>query len=202
MTEATSSSEMPKAYEPAAVERRLYKMWEDGGYFAPTDGDGEPFTIIMPPPNLTGELHVGHALMDTVEDILIRWNRMRGRPTLWLPGIDHAAIAVHTLVERTLAEEGLTRYDIGREKFLERVWEFVNASRSRIFDQHKRLGASADWSRERFTMDEGPGEGRAHGLLQPVRERPDLSWRASHQLVPRLSDSDLRPGSEASGRAG
>ena len=158
MTEATSSSEMPKAYEPAAVERRLYKMWEDGGYFAPTDGDGEPFTIIMPPPNLTGELHVGHALMDTVEDILIRWNRMRGRPTLWLPGIDHAAIAVHTLVERTLAEEGLTRYDIGREKFLERVWEFVNASRSRIFDQHKRLGASADWSRERFTMDEGPAK--------------------------------------------
>ena len=158
MTEATNNSEMPKAYDPAVVEGRIYKMWEDGGYFAPADGDGEPFTIIMPPPNLTGELHVGHALMDTVEDILIRWHRMRGQPTLWLPGIDHAAIAVHTLVERKLAEEGLTRFDIGREKFLERVWEFVNASRSRIFDQHKRLGASADWSRERFTMDEGPAK--------------------------------------------
>ncbi|MDP3768437.1 MAG: valine--tRNA ligase, partial [Dehalococcoidia bacterium] len=135
---------------------RIYRMWEDGGYFAPRDGDGTPFTIIMPPPNLTGELHLGHALTDTVEDILIRWHRMRGEPTLWLPGIDHAAIAVHTLVERELAAEGLTRFDIGRERFLERVWAFVNKSRARIFDQHKRLGASADWDRERFTMDPGP----------------------------------------------
>ena len=110
----------------------------------------------MPPPNLTGELHLGHALMDTVEDILIRWHRMRGQPTLWLPGVDHAAIAVHMLIERQLATEGLTRHDIGREKFLERIWDFVNTNRARIFDQHKRLGASADWSRERFTMDPGP----------------------------------------------
>ncbi len=145
----TSGSEMPKAYDPASVEASLYKMWEDGGYFSPSEGNGEPFTIIMPPPNLTGELHVGHALMDTVEDILIRWHRMRGEPTLWLPGIDHAAISVHTLVERQLAEEGLTRFDIGRERFLERVWDFVNTSRIRIFDQHKRLGVSADWTRER-----------------------------------------------------
>ncbi|OGO51874.1 MAG: valine--tRNA ligase [Chloroflexi bacterium RBG_16_68_14] len=152
-----SAGAMPKAYDPCAVEERLYRMWEERGYFAPRDGaDGEPFTIIMPPPNLTGELHLGHALMDTVEDILIRWHRMRGEPTLWLPGIDHAAIAVHTMVERELAQEGLTRHDIGRERFLERVWAFVNASRARIFDQHKRLGASADWSRERFTMDPGP----------------------------------------------
>ncbi|MCH7698523.1 MAG: valine--tRNA ligase [Chloroflexi bacterium] len=154
----TSSSGMPKAYDPASVEASIYNMWEDGGYFSPSEGSGDPFTIIMPPPNLTGELHVGHALMDTVEDILIRWHRMRGEPTLWLPGIDHAAIAVHTLVERQLGEEGLTRFDIGREKFLERVWDFVNTSRRRIFDQHKRLGASADWTRERFTMDEGPRE--------------------------------------------
>jgi valyl-tRNA synthetase len=152
-----AAGEMPKAYEPARVEERLYRMWEGGGYFAP-DGqsDKDPFVIIMPPPNLTGELHLGHALMDAVEDVLIRWHRMRGHPTLWLPGIDHAAIAVHTLVERELAAEGLTRWDIGREKFLERVWEFVNKSRARIFDQHKRLGASADWARERFTMDPGP----------------------------------------------
>ena len=100
----TDSNAMPKAYDPAAVEGRIYRMWEDGGYFAPAEGtDADPFVIIMPPPNLTGELHLGHALMDTVEDILIRWHRMQGRPTLWLPGIDHAAIAVHTLVERDLA---------------------------------------------------------------------------------------------------
>jgi valyl-tRNA synthetase len=147
---------MPKAYDPSIVEERLYRQWEDSGYFKPSDGDGEPFVIIMPPPNLTGELHLGHALMDTVEDILIRWHRMRGDPTLWLPGIDHAAIAVHVLMERGLAKEGLTRQDIGREAFLERTWDFVNKSRARIFDQHKRLGASADWSRETFTMDPGP----------------------------------------------
>ncbi|MCH8993751.1 MAG: valine--tRNA ligase [Chloroflexi bacterium] len=149
---------MPKAYDPQAVEGRLYRRWEEGGFFAPTDGasNAEPFVIIMPPPNLTGDLHLGHALTDTVQDILIRWHRMRGHPTLWLPGIDHAAIAVHTLVERDLAGEGLTRHDVGRERFLERVWEFVNRSRERIFDQHKRLGSSADWERESFTMDPGP----------------------------------------------
>ena len=150
---------MPKAYDPGAVETRLYRLWEERGHFKPSDAsERDPFVIIMPPPNLTGELHLGHALMDTVEDILIRWHRMLGEPTLWLPGIDHAAIAVHTLVERELAAEGLTRYDIGRERFLERVWEFVNRSRSRIFDQHKRLGASADWDRECFTMDSGPAK--------------------------------------------
>ena len=156
----SAGSAMPKAYDPGAVEARLYRMWEEAGYFAPTGGDRDrdAFVIIMPPPNLTGELHLGHALMDTVEDILIRWHRMLGEPALWLPGIDHAAIAVHTLVERELATEGLTRYDIGRERFLERVWEFVNRSRARIFDQHKRLAASADWSRECFTMDPGPAK--------------------------------------------
>jgi valyl-tRNA synthetase len=147
---------MPKAYDPSSVEERIYRQWEDSGYFKPTEGDGEPFVVIMPPPNLTGELHLGHALMDTVEDILVRWHRMRGHPTLWLPGIDHAAIAVHVLMERDLAKEGLTRQDIGREAFLERTWDFVNRSRARIFDQHKRLGASADWTRETFTMDPGP----------------------------------------------
>jgi len=150
------AADMPKAYDPGAVESRIYRSWEDAGHFKPTDGDGDPFVIIMPPPNLTGELHLGHALTDTVEDILIRWHRMCGQPTLWLPGIDHAALPVHMLVERQLAEEGLTRFDIGRERFLERVWEFVNWNRSRIFDQHKRLGASPDWSRECFTMDPGP----------------------------------------------
>jgi valyl-tRNA synthetase len=152
--------EMPKAYNPASVERALYERWESAGAFtpeAPAEGaGGRPFTIIMPPPNLTGELHLGHAMMDTVEDILARWHRMKGDVTLWLPGVDHAAIAVNAIIENQLADEGLTRHDIGREKFLERVWDFVNRSRARIFEQHKRLGISADWSRERFTMDPGP----------------------------------------------
>src|SRR5436305_7116927 len=147
--------EMPKAYNPAAVERRLYERWEKAGYFAPRPG-GEPYTVVMPPPNLTGELHLGHAMMDTVEDILIRWRRMQGRDTLWLPGVDHAAIAVHTLIERQLAAEGINRRDIGREAFLERTWDFVSKNRKRIYTQHKRMGISADWSREKFTMDPGP----------------------------------------------
>src|SRR5688500_18042680 len=152
--DTTARQEMPKAYNPASVESRLYRMWEEGGYFTPQiDWEQRPFTMIMPPPNLTGELHLGHAMMDTVEDILIRWHRMKGEPTLWLPGVDHAAIAVHVLIERQLADEGLTRHDIGREAFLERTWEFVNRNRSRIFEQHKRLGISADWTREKFTMD-------------------------------------------------
>ncbi len=155
-SEAGPRGDIPKAYDPRAVEERLYRFWEERGHFTPRiDPQGRPFTIIMPPPNLTGELHLGHALEDTITDILIRWHRMQGDPTLWLPGIDHAAIAVHVVVEKELAREGLTRHEMGRERFLERVWDFVNRNRRRIFDQHKRLGASADWTRERFTMDEG-----------------------------------------------
>jgi valyl-tRNA synthetase len=155
--ETRTRQEMPKAYNPAAVEAALYERWESSGGFTPRVEPGrKPFTIIMPPPNLTGELHLGHAMMDSVEDALIRWRRMKGDPTLWLPGVDHAAIAVHVLIERQLAAEGLSRHDIGREAFLERTWEFVNRSRERIFEQHKRLGISADWTRERFTMDPGP----------------------------------------------
>ena len=154
-----SDEEMPKAYNPAAVEGPVYRRWEEKGYFTPAVlSDEEPYTVIMPPPNLTGELHLGHAMMDTVEDVLVRWRRMQGRPTLWLPGVDHAAIAVHTLVERELAAEGLSRHDIGREAFLARTWEFVDRNRARIFEQHKRLGISADWTRERFTMDPGPAK--------------------------------------------
>jgi len=148
---------LAKAYSPAAVEQELYRSWETAGFFTPEiDPARPPFTMIMPPPNLTGELHLGHALVDAITDILIRWHRMRGEPTLWLPGVDHAAIAVQMMVEQQIAQEGLTRQDLGREKFLERVWEYVRANRSRIFDGHKRLGASADWGRECFTMDSGP----------------------------------------------
>ena len=157
--DANESAEMPKAYSPAAVEASIYSRWEKSGSFTPTvDPAKDPYTILMPPPNLTGELHLGHAMMDAVQDILIRWRRMQGRPALWLPGVDHAAIAVHTLVERQLAGEGLSRKEIGREAFLERTWEFVGRNRTRIFEQHKRLGISADWSREVFTMDDGPAK--------------------------------------------
>ncbi|MBI2759795.1 MAG: valine--tRNA ligase, partial [Chloroflexi bacterium] len=171
--QATGRREMPKAYDPRAVERRLYELWESRGYFTPVltrpgepppsygiaaDRNRQPFTIIMPPPNVTGELHLGHALTDTIEDTLIRWRRMLGDPTLWLPGTDHAGIATQMVVERELAKEGLTRHDLGREVFVERVWQWVHRYRGRIDDQHRRLGASADWSRSRFTLDPAPQE--------------------------------------------
>ena len=151
------SEEMPKAYDPSQTEGPLYQFWLDGGYFKPKiDPDKEPFTIIMPPPNVTGELHLGHALTATLEDCLIRWHRMRGDPTLWLPGLDHAGIATQNVVEKEVAREGLSRHDLGREKFLERVWQWVHKYRSVISHQQARLGASCDWDRELFTMDDGP----------------------------------------------
>ncbi len=154
---ARNAEEIPKAYEPSKVEGPLYQFWLDGGHFAPRiDREKQPFCIIMPPPNVTGELHLGHALTVTMEDCLIRWHRMRGDPTLWLPGVDHAGIATQNVVERELAKEGLTRQDLGRERFVERVWQWVHKYRGLIGRQHMRLGASCDWKREVFTMDEGP----------------------------------------------
>jgi valyl-tRNA synthetase len=149
--------EMPKAYEPSKVEQKWYRYWMDKGYFTPKiDPVKKPFVIIMPPPNVTGELHVGHALTATLEDIMVRWHRMKGEPVLWLPGVDHAGIAAQVVIERQLAKEGLTRLQIGREQFEKRVREWADQIRSRIREQHQRLGASCDWKRERFTMDEGP----------------------------------------------
>src|SRR3990172_13372643 len=114
----TARDEMPRTYDPATAEARIYRQWEEAGYFTPRVEPGQrPFTITMPPPNLTGELHLGHAMMDAVEDILIRWHRMKGEPTLWLPGVDPAAIAVHALIERQLADEGLSRHQVGRAEF-------------------------------------------------------------------------------------
>ena len=149
--------EMPKAYEPGKVEQKWYQFWLEKGYFKPKiDPEKKPFVIIMPPPNVTGELHIGHALTATLEDIMIRWHRMKGEPTLWLPGVDHAGIATQVVVEQLLAEEGLDRHQLGREKFLERVRQWANQCRQIITEQHQRLGASCDWSRECFTLDEGP----------------------------------------------
>ena len=150
---------IPKVYEPQKVEERLYKTWMEKGYFKPKiDRSKKPFTIIMPPPNCTGELHVGHALTASIEDALIRWHRMKGDPTLWLPGTDHAGIATQVVVDRQLAKDGLDRTKLGREKYLERVWEWVQTSKQRIGEQHQRLGASCDWSREQFTMDAAPSK--------------------------------------------
>jgi valyl-tRNA synthetase len=151
------SPDMAKAYDPKAVEAPLYQMWMDKGYFKPrVVPDRDPFCIIMPPPNVTGELHLGHALTATVEDTLIRWHRMLGDPTLWLPGVDHAGIATQNVVEKQLAKEGMTRQDLGRDEFEKRVWKWVGQIRTRIVQQHMRLGVSCDWSREVFTLDEGP----------------------------------------------
>ncbi len=150
-------SEIPKAYEAKQVEGKWYQFWMKQGYFAPQiDPSKKPFVIIMPPPNITGELHVGHALTATVEDILTRWHRMKGDPTLWLPGVDHASIACQFVVQQQLAKEGLDRQTLGREKFLERVWQWSTQCRGTITEQHKRLGVSCNWEREVFTMDEGP----------------------------------------------
>src|SRR5579883_605440 len=149
-------ADLPKAYDPQMVEERLYRFWEEGGYFIPQiDPNQRPFTISMPPPNVTGALHLGHAITATLEDIMIRYHRMRGEPTLWLPGEDHAGIATQAVVEKQLAKEGTDRHKLGREAFVERVWEWVRQYKHRIQNQHRRLGASCDWTRERFTLDEG-----------------------------------------------
>ncbi len=148
--------ELPKIYEPQQVEQDIYRMWEEGGYFKPNGkADAKPFTIVMPPPNVTGQLHMGHAMDATLQDTLIRFKRMQGYDTLWLPGVDHAGIATQIKVEEELRKEGLTRYDLGREKFLERVWDWKHKYGNRIVEQQKKLGASCDWDRARFTMDEG-----------------------------------------------
>ena len=149
--------ELPKVYEPQQVENEIYKMWEENGYFKPQGkADAKPFTIVMPPPNVTGQLHMGHAMDATLQDTLIRFKRMQGYDALWIPGVDHAGIATQIKVEEELRKnEGLSRYDLGREKFLERVWDWKQKYGNRIVEQQKKLGASCDWSRSRFTMDEG-----------------------------------------------
>ncbi len=152
-------SEIPKAYEPGKTEKKRYDFWLKQGYFAPDMApDKKPFVIIMPPTNVTGELHLGHALTATLEDIMVRWHRMRREPALWLPGTDHAGIATQVVVERQLAGQGQTREGVGREEFTRLTWEWANKSRESIRCQHQLLGASCDWTRERFTLDKGPSK--------------------------------------------
>ncbi|MBE5912312.1 class I tRNA ligase family protein, partial [Pseudobutyrivibrio sp.] len=148
--------ELAKTYDPKGLEDRLYKKWEENGYFhAEVDRSKKPFTIVMPPPNITGQLHMGHALDNTMQDILIRYKRMQGYSALWQPGTDHAAIATEVKVIEHLKKQGIEKDDLGREGFLEKCWDWKEEYGTRIINQLKKMGSSADWERERFTMDEG-----------------------------------------------
>jgi len=150
------SKELAKIYDPKQVEDRTYQFWQEGGYFrAEVDPDKRPYTIVMPPPNITGQLHLGHALDNTLQDMLIRWRRMQGYSALWLPGTDHAAIATEAKIVAAMQKEGLTKADLGRDGFMKRAWEWKDTYGNRITSQLRKMGSSCDWSRERFTMDEG-----------------------------------------------
>ena len=148
---------MEKTYNPQTIEQKWYQTWEDRGYFSPreNDADSDSYCIMIPPPNVTGTLHMGHAFQDTIMDALIRYNRMKGNNTLWQAGTDHAGIATQMVVERQLNAEGKSRHDLGREAFTDRVWEWKEQSGGQITQQLRRMGGSLDWQNERFTMDEG-----------------------------------------------
>jgi len=156
MSEQPRTATLEKTYDPKVVEDKWYSYWEENGCFAAcTDRERPPFSMVIPPPNVTGSLHMGHALNNTLQDILARYRRLKGDNVLWMPGTDHAGIATQNVVERQLHEEGIDRHQLGREKFIERVWQWRRESGRTILNQLRRLGASCDWSRERFTMDEG-----------------------------------------------
>ena len=150
------AKELEKNYNPAQIEQKWYDNWVENKYFhAEVNRSKKPFTIVMPPPNITGQLHMGHALDNTMQDIIIRYKRMAGYEALWLPGTDHASIATEAKIVEKMREEGIDKEDIGRDKFLERAWEWKKQYGGRIVSQLKKIGSSCDWDRERFTMDEG-----------------------------------------------
>ena len=190
-------NELPKVYEPQEVEGRIYEMWEKNGCFAGhRDPDKKPFTIVMPPPNVTGQLHMGHAMDCTLQDILIRFKRMQGYAALWVPGTDHAGIATQIKVEEELRKkEGLSRHDLGREKFLERVWDWKHQYGNRIVAQQKKMGASCDWDRSRFTMDEGLSKAVRHVFVSLYKK--GLIYKGSRivnwcpHCVTALSDAEV-----------
>ncbi len=170
------SKELEKVYEPGKVEDAIYQFWLDGGYFhAKADPEKKPYTIVIPPPNITGQLHMGHALDETLQDILIRWKRMQGYSALWLPGTDHASIATEAKIVQAMREEGVTKEDLGREGFLERAWAWKEKYGGRIVEQLKKLGSSCDWERERFTLDEGCSKA-VNTVFQRLYEK-DLIYR-------------------------
>jgi valyl-tRNA synthetase len=164
--------ELAKSFEPADIESRWYPQWEQSGYFGAGLDTSKPadqsFCILLPPPNVTGSLHMGHGFNQTIMDALTRYHRMSGANTLWQPGTDHAGIATQMVVERKLEGEGVSRHDLGRAKFIEKVWEWKEYSGNTITRQMRRLGTSPDWKRERFTMDDGPVEDRDRDLRPPL----------------------------------
>ena len=179
MTKMPLPQEMARMYDAAAIEQPLYHWWMERGDFKPRiDPAQKPFVISMPPPNVTGALHLGHAIIASIEDAMIRYHRLHGRPTLWVPGSDHAGIATQNVVERELAKEGLTRHDLGREKFVERVWQWKEVYHRRITEQHYALGVSCDWDRERFTMDEGLSRAVREAFVQLYED--GLIYRGSY----------------------
>ncbi|MFB6350736.1 MAG: class I tRNA ligase family protein, partial [Bradymonadaceae bacterium] len=187
---------LDSAYEPLSVESDWYEYWDENGYFhADEDSDREPYTIVIPPPNVTGSLHMGHALFVTLQDLLTRWKRMEGYEALWLPGTDHAGIATQVMVERQLAEEGKSRHDLGREKFLDRIWEWKEEKGGVILEQLKRMGASCDWERERFTLDEGLNNAVKEAFVRLYedgliyRDERMVDWDPEGQTV--LSDLEV-----------
>jgi len=155
-TKLSEALRLPKTYDPVGTENRWQQAWEEKGAFIPDPAaPGDPFSVVIPPPNVTGSLHMGHAFNTALIDTVVRYKRLKGHNVLCLPGSDHASIAVQTILERQLKEEGINRRDLGRASFLEKAWEWKEKSGGRIVDQLKRLGYSVDWSRERFTLDEG-----------------------------------------------
>jgi len=187
--------DIPKTYDPKQAEQQRYARWEEQGCFAPEinrDADARVYSIVIPPPNVTGSLHMGHALQHTMMDVLTRHKRMCGYRTLWLPGMDHAGISTQLVVTRELKKEGLTRHDLGREKFIERVWQWKHESGGQILKQMRRMGASVDWSRERFTMDEGLSRAVREVFVRLYEERMIyrgariVNWCPNDQTV--LSD--------------
>ncbi|MDE0139863.1 MAG: valine--tRNA ligase [Caldilineaceae bacterium] len=185
-TPPQTREEMPKVYEPRQWEEKLYEWWEAEGFFRPeqqiesglADPDAPSFVVSMPPPNVTGALHLGHAITSAVEDMLIRYNRMAGRPTLWVPGTDHAGIATQNVVERKLAESGATRHDLGRERFLQEVWAWKDEYHGQISGQQRRMGISCDWTRERFTLDDGLSDAVLEAFIRLYED--DLIYRGNY----------------------
>ena len=186
------------------MEARWYRRWEDAGCFrAEATSSKPPYCIILPPPNVTGSLHIGHALTATLEDILVRWHRMRGFNTLWQPGVDHAGIATQMVVERELKKaEDKSRHDLGRAEFVRRIWEWKERYGARIQEQHEHLGASLDWSRSRFTMDEGSSRAVLEVFVRLYEEGLIYRAQPAHQLVPGLPDRAQRPRGRARGAPG
>ena len=170
---------MDKHFDPQAIEAKWYEFWEKTGQFSGNaSADGEPYCIVIPPPNVTGILHMGHALNNTIQDVLVRWRRMQGRNVLWVPGTDHAGIATQNVVEKALRSEGKSRRDLGRGAFVERVWEWRAKYGGTIVNQLRSLGCSCDWTRERFTMDEGLSRAVAEVFCRLYKE--DLVYRGNY----------------------